>query len=218
MRRDYKNDTAKIMMTMASSNGTWLHGSQLPQRRFIDIRLNDKEHKCIANVHMTLDQFVSFIVSNSEVTCTLNRYRGVDGKIEREIVEPPETVNDKMTNRMANVHGDLLKRIADAEKDVYEMVNGGKKGAKQLRELLQDISVIKSHFDSNQHFVVQQAQEEVEDMQENMRAQIANAFAGLNLSVDNIKQLEGQKEDVLKLTSEKPIEPVEENYVMKKLW
>jgi len=215
MERDYKHDTSHIQLSITSSNGTYLNGSNIPQRRFAHISINSPKREKIVDVYLTLDQLASFLVSNSTVTSTLRLYRGPDGEMHEEKVKRPESVGDRMTKRMGKSHESITKRISDARQDLYEMVNGGKKGVKQLKELLSDLETIESHFTSNQKFVVKQAQEEVEDMQENMRAQISNAFPQLNLSSDNIKILENQKQDFLKLESPDVETPVVEDYIPK---
>jgi len=206
MKRDEdllgRKPTSKISLHIVSSTGEWLNGSDIPQRRFVEIRMNDAERKLVSRAAMTLDQFATFLVSNSETVCTLLDYRD-EAKLIHEEVEPPETVNDRMTKRMGDSHKELNSRIEDLEKDIYEMINGGKKGEKQLEELYHNIKVIKSHYESNDTFVVEQVQEEVGKIQENMRAQILNVASGLGLNVnkEDIKALEGNREDLLKLSS-----------------
>lgn len=208
-------DTSHISLSIVSSNGTLLNGSQLPQRRFVHIEVKDPDDKVVAEINMTFDQFANFTSSNMATTCTLSHYRGLDGKLIEEIVEQPETVNDRMTNRLGKVHRELGEQISDIRKDVYEMINGGKKGKKELDELLFNLKVLESHFGSNQKFVVKQAQEEVDAMQENMRTQISNAFPQLNLSELDIKHLEGQKQDLLKLPSSEKVDSNSIGYVKK---
>ena len=218
MRERDRKETSKISLHMISSTGTWLNESDIPQRRYVEIRMNDPEGRLVGRAAMTLDQFATFLVSNSECVCTLVDYR--DGsKLLHEEVEVPETVMDRMTRRLGKSHKELLNRIEDLEKDVYEMVNGGSKGKKKLEELLLSVRVVREHYSSNKTFTVQKAQEEVDKIQDNMRAQILNVASGLGMNVgeEDIKALEGNRENLLMLNpSEKDSVPVVSDYEKKK--
>jgi hypothetical protein len=98
------------------------------------------------------------------------------------------------------------------------MVNGNKKASKtNLAQLLNDIDTIKSHYHSNQTFVVKQGAEEVEKIQDNLRTQLSFVMKekGLNIESSDIKALEGiaGKSEVPLLPSVE--EAVVEHYEMK---
>jgi len=213
---------SKIHLSIIQSTGTWLNESVTPQHSYPSISLLDPNGEILAKIDMTFEQFAQLLVSNSEVTCTLSRYRSRQDKIEAEKVEPPSSINDKMTERLGEYRKNLTDRIKELETDAYEMLNGTTKvNKKALEQLLHDIKTIRSHFASNENFAVQQAQEEAAQIQESMRTQLLIFLSskGLDVSKEQIKMLEGNREDVLKLPGEKvevAIEPFEKKQRIEK--
>lgn len=189
---------SRIGLFISSSTGTWLNGALCPQHNYIHLQIDDPEGKRLCEIAMTFDQFTHMLVSNMSTLCTLLHYRDKDGEYKEEKVEPVESVSKRMTKRMGKVHEELSNRVNDLYQDVYEMVNSGKAGKTKLKELLQEIKCFKDSFISNQNFTLQQGQEELDDMQNNMRSQLmsfVNKLGG-NVNEETIKKLEGQPREV----------------------
>jgi hypothetical protein len=164
---------SRVCMTLTSSTGTWLNDCLQPQHFYVSLSIDDPEGKALVRVALSFEQAARMLLYNGDVPCTLERYRDTKGELVAEKVEPPETVHQRMKSRLGNTQKELLKRIEDAEKDVYDMINGNiKPGKKSLSELMNNINTIKSHFVSNQSFVVQQAEEELGKMQSNVAGQL----------------------------------------------
>ena len=217
-----KKQTSKISLSINQSTGTWLNEALLPQHRYPSIDILDPNGEILAKIDMTFEQFAQFLVSNSHVTCTLSRYRTRDDKLAAEEVEQPETVGDRMTKRLGEYRENVKDRMKELQTDIYEMINGSQKiNKKTLEKLYSDIGTIRSHFVSNENFAVQQAQEETSEIQESMRTQLLTFLSGkgLDVSKNDIKMLEGNRENTLQLTGEKAeakVEPFEKKQRVEK--
>jgi len=166
-------NTSTICMNMTQSNGTWLNGCLQKQMYFVSVDIKDPDHKVVARANLSFEQAARMLLYNGDVECTLERYRGEDGTIQNEKVEPPKSVHQRMTDRLDDTMTTLKKRLFDVEKDIYDMVNGDKKRSKTaMKEMLMDIKVIKEHLLENEAFTVQQAEEELGEMQSNAAGQL----------------------------------------------
>jgi hypothetical protein len=163
---------------------------------------------------MSYDQFVKLLVDSSEVTVTLERYRDLQGKSVVETVEPPVSVHDRLVERLGEVHTDLGKRITDLKKDLYELVNSGKAGKKDLEKLLSDAEVIQSHYHSNYSYTVERASEEVNELKEDAKSQLSIFLAtkGITVEPDALSPMLDSP-STKQLPS--PEEPIRENYQLK---
>lgn len=208
--------TSKVMMTMVHSTGTWLNNCPQPQHYYISLKVLDPERKEVVKIGLSFEQVSRMLMYNGEIDCTLIHYRGTDGKLKTEEVEIPKTVHQRMKDRMTETHESLKNRMNDLEKDIYEMVNGGSKSKKKLEELLQEMKVIREHFESNENFVVQQAEEEIADIQSNALNQLGvfiESRTGLEAPRDILKQLIPTGAP---LALPEPVKPVKDNYKKKK--
>ena len=165
MQENEKSRTSRIHMSMTQSSGCWLNGCLQKQRYYVSLEILDPNRKCVARAALSFEQASRMLLYNGEVECTLIRYRDEKGKVIKENVEPPETIHQRMSDRLEDTHASLEKRLIDIEKEVYGMVNGDVKRSKgAMKELLQEIRVVKSHLLANEAFVVQQAEEELGEM------------------------------------------------------
>lgn len=213
---DKKVNTSHICMNLTSSTGTWLNGCLQPQHYFVSMNLEDPDGKIIARVGLSYEQAARMLLYNGDVECTLLNYRDINGKLVEEKVEPPKTVHQRMKERLGETRLTLLKRIEDVRRDLYEMVNGDAKRNKgKIEELLQSVDVIKDHFAANEDFVVQQAEEELGQMQSNAAGQLGTFLQskGVDVSIDVVKQMLPISNGQLLIGEAKP---VEDDYEMKK--
>jgi hypothetical protein len=180
-------------MNIVSSTGTWLNGCIQKQHYYVSLNLEDPEGKTVARVALSYEQAARMLLSNGDVECTLEHYRGNDGTLIEEKVEPPKTIHERMKERMGNTQASLLNRVEDIRRDLHDMVNGDEKRNKgKIKELLQSVEVVKSHLKSNETFVVHQAEEELADMQNNAMGQLGmflQSKFGLEAPKDALKQL-----------------------------
>jgi hypothetical protein len=208
----------KISLNMVSSTGKWLRDTLAPQRHYISLTIEDIEGRIIVRAALTMDQFTHMLISNMETTCTLERFRNENGVLAEDIVNPPPTVEEKMKDRMKEYRANLGTRMNDIYKDLYEMMNSGvKPGKKKLEELLREVDTVRSHFKENEDFVILQAQEELSQMQENMRVQLSSYMKtlGANIKPEEIKFF-GDTDAPKLLTEGSVVKPVLEPYQKKK--
>jgi hypothetical protein len=202
-------------MNLTSSTGTWLNGSLQPQHYFVSLEVSDPDGKSVVRVNLTFEQAARMLLYNGDVECTLERYRDTTGKLVQEIVEKPETIHDRMKERMKETRDSLRKRIEDARRDVYDMVNGNIKGKAALKNLLQNIDTIKGHFVGNEDYVLAKAEEELAEMQENATGQIGLFLQsrGIDAPTDVLKQLLSTGAPLA--ITDKNIAPIVDNYELK---
>ena len=136
------------------------------------------------------------------------RYRGTDGEMHREEVEPPPSARERMRERLDETTGGLQKRMEDLRRDLFELANSTKAASKKkLREMELSTRVIQSHYDSNLPFVVQQAEEEVHATQEAAKIQLASFVKekwGIEAEPDTFIPLLAEDEKALPAPVEKP--------------
>lgn len=165
--------TSRVSMNICSSTGTWLNGCLQPQMHYVHLSLEDPEGRLIARVALSYEQATRMLMYNGDVECTLEKYVGPDGKLTEEIVIPPKTVHARMKDRLDESTASVLKRLEDIRRDLDDMVEGDSKRSKaQLRELLSNVEVVKSHIVANRDFDVQKAEEELCEMQQNAMGQL----------------------------------------------
>lgn len=201
-------------MNLTSSTGTWLNGCLQPQHYFVSLEITDPNGKAIARVALSYEQAARMLLYNGDVECTLERYRNENGELVEEKIEPPETIHDRMKSRMKETRDSLSKRIEDARRDVHDMVNGNIKGKTALKNLLQSIEIIQSHFISNEDYVLGKAEEELSQMQENATGQIGVFLQshGIDAPTDILKKFLPTGAPQLAITNKTP---VTDNYEMK---
>jgi len=209
------NEGSKIIMTLVQSTGEYLNGCLQPQHFYVAIEISDPEDKTLCRIGLSYEQAAKMLMYNGKVDCTLLRYRNFEGKLISEKVLPPETVHERMKKRLNDTDETLKKRMLDMKKDLYDMINGNKKvGKNSLKDLLQQIDIIESHYGSNRDYVLQKSEEELGAMQDNLSGQL-----GLFLQAHGI---EGIKESLNKLLptgvpalTDKRIDPVKDDYELK---
>jgi hypothetical protein len=210
---------SRICMNLTSSTGTWLNGCLQPQHFYVSLGIEDPESKILVRVGLSFEQAARMLLYNGDVECTLERYRNTQGELVSEVVTPPETVHERMKDRMGDVQASLLKRIEDVRRDLDEMVNGdGKRGKTALADILREVEVIKSHFNSNQSFVLQQAEEELSKMKDNAVGQIGTFLQsklGIEAPEETLKALIHTGQPALLGEPFDMQPPVEDNYELK---
>jgi hypothetical protein len=163
-----------FMRSAQSNTGIPLNECLHPQRNYIAIEIKDPGGAQVLELAMSYDQFVRLLLCNTEIPVTLTKYRDSKGAWVKENVPVPESVMDKVVNRMGEATSAIQGRITDLRKDLYEALNSGKPvSKKKLEQLLGDVQTIESHFDSNIPFTVEQAAEEVSEIQENAKTQLS---------------------------------------------
>jgi hypothetical protein len=217
--KDYLENASHISLSMPSSSGTYLNGCLQPQHRYVSICIETKEREELVRCSMSLDQFAHFLVSNSTSTCTLERYRDKDGKVKAEEVKPPESVMRRMTDKFGTVQEELVARMKDIEGELYDLLNGDKpKTKKAMEQLHHEMQLLRQHFKSNQAYMVECAQEETEQVQENSKAQLSIFLSELGIEKktagDIVNKITAQPEDIKLLTAGEA-KPVETGYVAK---
>jgi hypothetical protein len=165
--------SSRVCMTLTSSTGTWLNDCLQKQMMYVSLSIDDPDGNPLARVAMSYEQAARMLLYNGDVPCTLERYRNSKGELVAEKVVPPETVHQRMKARLGNTQQSIANRLEDIRRDLYDMVNGdGKRGKTALKDILREVEVAKSHFESNQSFVLQQAEEELGQMQSNAAGQL----------------------------------------------
>jgi hypothetical protein len=107
-------------MTLTSSSGTWLKDCLQPQHYYVSITIDDPDGKILARVSLSYEQAAKMLLYNGDVECTLDKYRDEQGKLVEEKVTPPETVHQRMKDRLKETHSSLAKRLEDARRDVFD--------------------------------------------------------------------------------------------------
>ena len=206
-------------MTLCQSSGTWLRGCLQPQHYYVSISLKDIDGGIVAQVGLSYEQAAKMLLYNGDVTCTLERYRGPNGQLIEEKIEPPKTVHHRMTERLSDSTDGILNRLLDVERTLQDMVDGdGKRSKTTLEELRSSINTARMHLKSNTSYVVQQAEEELQTMQNNAAGQLALHLQKLGVSVDSPEQLSnliptGMPQHLL---TDKRVEPIIDDYEVKK--
>lgn len=184
---------SKVIMTLCNSSGTYLKGCLQPQHYYVSLEITSPEDIVIARVKMSYEQAARMLLYSGHVECTLSHYLNKDGKIATEKVEKPQSVRERMEDRMGDVQCKLKDRIEDLRRDLDEIINGDKKATKKtIKDLYKQISTIQSHYASNESFVLQQAQAEVSEMQSSALGQLGlylQTKTGVELSKDDLEPL-----------------------------
>lgn len=184
---DERRPTSTVCMTMVQSSGTWLNGAMVPQMHYVSLEVKDNENRLVARVGLTFEQVTRMLMYNGEVPCTLERYRGLDGKPTEEKVERPKTVHARMKERLGQSREELKDRIKDLERALYDAMNNKTAGKGKLQEMHSMAHTILQHFGGNDDFVVQQAEEELGTMQMQAACQL-----GVFLQTQHNLQLDGE--------------------------
>jgi len=197
-------------LSSVSSSGTYLNDCLQAQHHYLCLEIEDPDKKTLCRMAMSYDQFVRILTDTSSVTVTLERYRDREGNLVVEAVKKPESVQDRMVDRMGEVHESLSNRIKDLRKDIYEALNDGKAGKKTLEQLLHNAKVIEEHFESNSAFIVQQASEEIKTMQECAKSQLAMFLTERGVQNVDVAPLLQQSNKLLPASDIKPVKEVYE--------
>ena len=175
---------AYIKQRQSGGDGVCLNECLHPQRFFIELDIKDPSGALVCQAAMSHDQFVRLLLCNMEVPITLTTYRGLDGKRKEEVVPNPDSTKDKFLKGIGEVGESLGERVDDLQRDMYEAINSGKPvGKKALEEMMLNLKVISQHYKSNLPYIVQVAAEEVSDIQENAKSQLA-IFAAQHFGAD----------------------------------
>jgi hypothetical protein len=171
---DRSRSTAQL--GMPQSTGSWLNGSGVKHRSFISMQFHSPDGRDLLTVYMTPEQFASFLCSNTTVPCTMDTYWSVTDECVRlrEVVKKPDTIHDRMEKRLDGRLDEMKERLEATMAKLNEKIQSGKAMSKtQLAEIVHELEVYQSHFDSNRDFTVLQAREEVSSIVEAAAASIA---------------------------------------------
>lgn len=183
-------ESATISMNLVQSSGTWLRGCLQPQHYYVSIGLKDIDGRIIAQAGLSYEQAAKMLLYSGDVACTLERYRSETGELISEKIEPPKTVHRRMNERLSDSNDALLNRLYDVERDLVAMVDGNERKSKgKLQELVSAVNTIRSHLKANTNFIVQQAEEELGEMQNNAAGQLAIHLQRLGVSIDEPEKL-----------------------------
>lgn len=180
---------SKISMHITrSSPGTNLNGSPIPQTRFVNITVTNQASQVIMDIAMTFEQLAHMLVSNMDTDCTLTRYFN-EGDRKCDTVKVPESPYASMKRNLGDAHTELMDRMTDIQRDLYEMVNGGSSSKSKIKELLQSVEVLQSHYKSNLSFHISEAENKLQNAGANLMTQIALAVNnfGVDVSPEVIK-------------------------------
>lgn len=169
--------TSRILCFLVFSTGQYLNGSTVKHHNFVSIGLITPDGRHYGDIHMTFDQFAAALVSNSHIPCTWSSFWSVEpNNVQlQEVVKVPASIPERMEQRLNNRLDEFRGRVDALADKIQARVDAGKAMPKtELAELLHDIAVLKSHFDSNRDFTVEQAHEEVTSIVE--QAAISVAF------------------------------------------
>lgn len=181
---DEERKTSTAYMTQIQHNGKVLNECLQPQKYYIRLDIKDPDGKMVCQLAMSHDQFIRLMMTNCEVPVTLDKYRGLDGKLITEEVPKPDSVQDRYVKRIDKVGESLKNRIVDLKKDIYEAMNSEKSiGKKKLEEMYHDLKVIENHYESNLSYMVECGAEEIAEIQENAKSQLT-IFASQHFGAD----------------------------------
>lgn len=217
MKLNFKDDK-KISSALLSqrSHTINLNDCLHPQHYYVNLEIFDPDHKLVCEVAMSHDQYVQLMLSNGEVPVTLVRYRGLDGKLYKEEVDPPESVRDRYINSAKEEKESLKNRMADLRKDLYELLNSGKSvGKTKLSELLDQVKTLEQFFNANMEYILECGAEEISKIQDNARSQLSifasQKFGVEKDSIDFTPLIEGNNQLLLTEKSQ----PVKDDYQVK---
>lgn len=165
----------------------YLNDTLNEQHFYIEMDIKDPDDKMVCKVGMSYEQFVRIMLGSSDVPVTLLNYRDKEGKMVKEEVEKPASVRDNLVKELDETIGSVNDRISDLKKDLYELVNSGKSvGKKKLEDLLDQIKVIETHFNSNISYVTKEAVNRVGEVQDNAKTQLTIAINNM-INSDSFK-------------------------------
>ena len=166
---------SSISIGVSSSTGTWLNASPIQHTSLIRIEIQGPNGRNLVCVDMSLDQFASALVSNSHTPCTVSSYWSVNDDNVRlqERVKPPESVTERMRQRLADSFSDNDEIAKKIQSLLESAGTKGKMGKKDIEELSNEFSRYVSHRQGNASFVVEQALEETAAIVETAAAHIA---------------------------------------------
>lgn len=174
-----KKRTSTVYLRQIHNTGgnIFLNDTLNEQSFYVEMEVKDPDDKLVCEIAMSYEQFVRIMLSSGDVPVTLLKYRGLDGKLTKEEVEKPVSARDALIKDLSETIGSVNDRISDLKKDVYELVNSGKSvGKKKLEDLLDQIKVIESHYNSNISYVTQEAVNRVGEVQDNVKTQLSIAM------------------------------------------
>ncbi len=164
-----------ISLSMASGN-RYLNGSSVMHQNYVNLSVHSPDGRELVEVAMTFDQFASFLCSNMATSCTVDTYWSVTDDCLRlqEVVKEPDSIHERMAQRLNNRLDGMRERIATLQRELDEQAASGKAMSKtKVQEVSRQLEIFSSHFDSNRDFTVLQAKEEVSSIVEQAAATIA---------------------------------------------
>jgi regulator of replication initiation timing len=172
-----RTSTVYLRQVQATSRDVFLNDTLNGQNFYVEMEVKDPNDKLVCQIGMSYEQFVRIMLSSNNVPVTLLKYRNEDGELVKEEVEKPDSAKDALIKDLDETIGSVNDRISDLKKDIYELVNSGKSvGKKKMEDLLSQIEVIESHYNSNISFVTQEAVNRVGEVQDNVKTQLSIAM------------------------------------------
>lgn len=160
---------AKIILSIRSSTGHYLRGSEIKQLRYPGIQVISDDGRQLLGVALTFEQLAQMLVGSMETDCTLEYAHGE----KPDEVVPPPSLSQRATQVFGDIQSDMLGRMQAAHDRVYDLLNSGKSAGKTaLNEVLHDLRVIRDNFKSNQGYMLNRMQEDVERMRDSVVAQL----------------------------------------------
>jgi len=196
----------------------YLNDTLSEQSFFVEMEVKDPNGALVCDIAMSYEQFVRTLLFNGDVPVTLLKYRNIDGKLSEEKVPIPDSSRDSLIKDLDETIGGVANRIIDMRKDLYEILNSTKTvSKKKIEDLLEQIKVIESHYNSNIPYVTQEAVKKVSKIQDNAKSQLAIAMNQM-IGSDSFKPehftrlIEG--ESIMALP-DYTAEPVDDDYKLK---
>ena len=189
LNSDYDRKMSSVFLRQADGigRGVYLNDTLNEQSFFIEMEVKDPDGKLVCDIGMSYEQFVRILLFSGNVPVTLFEYRGSDGELKKEEVPKPDSATDNLIKDISGAIGGVQNRITDMRKDLYELLNSGKSvSKKKIEDLLAQIKVIESHYESNIPYVTKEAVNKIGKIQDNAKSQLAVAMNQM-IGGDNFK-------------------------------
>lgn len=179
-------DRSRSTMIITQCSGrTFLNGSAVYHDHYVRFALHGPDGQLLAEWGMSYDQFASVLVSNMATPVTLEHYWSLeDNNVAlREVVRPPESVRDRMQQRLKDRLGEVDERQVALIQELKAAEATGKPlGKKAIATIIHSLEVMRGNTLSSTDFVVEQAVEETTQVVETAAIRIANIY-GINKGV-----------------------------------
>ena len=181
-------DRSRSTILITKSHGSqYLNGSAVQHSESVHIELTTPDGRRYADVHLSMDQFASALVSNSHIPCTFYSYWSCEptNVLLAEVVKEPEPIANRMQQRLWDQIGDVDAAAAKIIEELDSQIEAGKPmGKVQLRQLRRDLDNLKGNMKANANFIVDQALEETSHI-----AETAAIWIAQNQGLSNTREI-----------------------------